>query len=212
MTTDDVEVIEKTTPFQGYFRIDRYRLRHRQHAGGMGAEQTREIFERGHAVTLVPYDPVADRVVLIEQFRPGAFAARQSGWFADDFSPWLIETVAGIIDPGESPADVAIREAVEEAGCEVTDLVQALHYLATPGGSTESMFVYIGRIDSSGVGGVHGLADEGEDIRVFTVPTAEAFAMVDDGRIINAMTLIAINWLRSHLDEVHRQWGIAPSG
>lgn len=211
MNSDDVEVIEKTTPFQGYFRIDRYRLRHRQFAGGMGAEQTREIFERGHAVAVLPYDPVAERVVLIEQFRVGAHAARKSEWFADDFSPWLIECVAGIIDAGEIPAEVARRECVEEAGCAVTELEHALHYLATPGGSTESMVVYMGRVDCTGVGGIHGLPDEGEDIRVFTVPVEDAFAMVDDGRIINAMTIIAINWLRNHHTELRKKWGVDES-
>ena len=89
---DDIEIREKIAAYQGYFRIDRYRLRHRLHAGGWSAEMTREVFERCHAAAVLPYDPIRDEVVLIEQFRVGAYAA---GW-----SPWLTEVIAGIIDPG----------------------------------------------------------------------------------------------------------------
>ena len=101
-TADDVEILERSTPFQGYFRIDRYHLRHRTHDGGWTAPMSREIFERGHAVGILLYDPRQDRVGLIEQFRPGALAA---GWH-----PWLIEVVAGIIDDGETPEAVAVRD------------------------------------------------------------------------------------------------------
>ncbi|MBI1986581.1 MAG: NUDIX domain-containing protein, partial [Rhodospirillales bacterium] len=119
----DVEIVEKTTPFEGHFRIDRYRLRHRLFEGGWSCEMTREIFERGHAVAVLPYDPDRDRVVLIEQFRVGAHAAFASGWFANDASPWMIESVAGIIEKGEDPEDVARREVLEETGCTVDDLL-----------------------------------------------------------------------------------------
>ena len=100
LKTADVEVIEKKTPFQGFFRLDHYRLKHRLFEGGWSSEMSREIFERGHAVSLLPYDPDLDRLVLIEQFRPGAYASLSSGWFNDDASPWLIECVAGIIEKG----------------------------------------------------------------------------------------------------------------
>ena len=135
-TPDDVEVIEKRADFQGYFRIDTYRLRHRLHDGRWSKEVTREVFERGHAVAVIPYDPALDRVVLIEQFRIGAYAARQSRWFADDVSPWLIEVIAGIIEPGEDPAEVAVRETVEECGLNLSELIPVSHYLASPGGTS----------------------------------------------------------------------------
>ena len=206
MTSDDIEVLEKTSPYKGYFRIDQYRLRHRLYGGGVSAEMTREIFERGHAVACLPYDPVNDRLVLIEQFRPGAFAALASPWFANYTSPWLIEIIAGIIEPGESPEQVVRREAVEEAGCEVMEIEPIRHYLVSPGGSSESVFTFCGRVDSTGIGGFHGLPHEGEDIRVFLASADEAYQMLDDGRINNAMTIIALQWFRANKQMLRDKW------
>ena len=122
-----VEILEKTTPFKGYFRVDRYRLRHCKFESGWTGTIQREVFERGHAAVVLPYDPDQDRVVLIEQFRIGALAAGRD--------PWLIETVAGIIEPGETAADLVRREAREEAGCEIADLEEIGTFFPTPGGS-----------------------------------------------------------------------------
>ena len=206
MAEDDVEIIEKTTPFNGYFQIDRYRLRHRLFEGGWSGEFEREIFERGHAVSVLLLDPVLDRVVLIEQFRAGAFAALASPWFDKGASPWLVESIAGIIEDGESPEDVARRETREEAGCEILDLVPICHYLVSPGGTSESVFVFLGRVDATKAGGVHGLDAEHEDIRVLAVPTAEALGWLDEGRIVNAMTIIALQWLRANHTEMLSRW------
>ena len=129
-SSDDVDIREKRTVYQGHFRIDRYRLRHRLHEGGWSAEMSREVFERGHAAAVLPYDPIRDEVVLIEQFRVGAYAAGKS--------PWLVEIVAGIIDPGETPEEVVRREAREEAGLEVGALERIADYLSSPGGASES--------------------------------------------------------------------------
>lgn len=196
---DDVEVIARDTVYQGYFRIDRYRLRHRTFAGGWTMEMTREIFERGHSVVVLLYDPDRDAVVLIEQFRCGALAA---GW-----NPWLIECVAGIIDEGEHPDDVARRETAEEAGAEPSDMIAVGDYLVTAGGSSESVRLYCARVDSSTISGLHGLAHEGEDIRVFVVSADEAYAMVKDGRINNAMAALAVQWLMLERDGLRRRWG-----
>ncbi len=203
---DDIELISRTADFQGYFRIDTYRLRHRLHDGGWSQEISREIFERGHAVAVIPYDPVRDEVVLIEQFRIGLYAARQSRWFADDASPWLIEVVAGIIESGEDPEDVARRETVEECGCVVSDLIPVSHYLVSPGGTSESVFLFCGRVDATKVDGLHGLADEGEDIRPFTLKLDEAMRWVADGRVANATTIIGLQWLALNRDDVRRKW------
>jgi ADP-ribose pyrophosphatase len=174
MGSDDVEVTRKETPFEGYFHIDRYHLRHRQFAGGMGPEISREIFERGHAACCLLYDPDLDLLVMVEQFRVGAFAARQSPWFDDDASPWLIEEIS--------------------------------HYLVTPGGSTESMFAFCGRVDASNAGGIHGLDEEGEDIRVFTATPEEAFAMLADGKIRNSMTMLPLFWFKENRDRLRALW------
>jgi ADP-ribose pyrophosphatase len=194
----NIQILEKIPVYEGYFRIDRYRLRHELFAGGMSAPISREVFERGHAVGVLPYDPVRDVVVLIEQFRVGAYAA--------GFEPWLIEIVAGIIEDGETPEDVAKREALEEAGLTISELLPMRTYMVSPGGASESVHVFLGRVDSSTAGGIHGLNSEDEDIRVKAVPWAEARRLLDDGKICNALGLIALQWLALHRDDVHRLW------
>lgn len=206
MNRDDVKVIEKTTPFDGYFRVDRYRLSHRLFEGGWSGPFVREVFERGHAACALLFDPHRDALVFVEQFRIGAYAAIESRWFDDAFSPWLLEPIAGIIEDGEDPADVVRREAVEEAGCTITDLLPVCHYLATPGGSSESMFVFCGRVDSGNAGGIHGLSEEHENIRVVVLPVADAIEWLDKGRIVNAMTLIALQWFKANHQKIKRQW------
>mgnify|MGYP001806535996 CR=1 FL=1 len=197
-SADDVEVIAKDTVFKGYFQIDRYTLRHRRFDGGWTHRIVREIFERGHATVVLLYDPDRDRVAMIEQFRPGALAA---GWY-----PWMIECVAGIIEEGETPEDVAWRESEEEAGAKPTAMVEVGKYMVTAGGSSESVALYCARIDSTTIDGLHGLEHEGEDIRVFTVPATEAHAMTKDGRICNSMAVLAIQWLILEKDSIRARW------
>ena len=210
LSASDVKLIRKETTHQGYFRIDRYNMRHRQFVGAMGPEISREIFERGHAASVLMYDPDMDLLVFIEQFRPGAYAALSSPWYKQDGSPWLIEIVAGIIEDDEDPGDVVRREAVEEAGCTVDELELISHYLVTPGGSSESMFSYCGRVDASDVGGIHGLAEEGEDIRVFTMTPEEAFNAVKMGHIQNSMTIIPVLWFRDNRERLRDKWRRRP--
>ena len=210
MNADDIEIIEKMTPFEGYFRIDRYKLKVPLYEGGLSGIMTREVFERGHAVVILLYDAGLDRLVLIEQFRPGAFAALASPWFADDFSPWLIECAAGIIEDGETPEDVARREATEETGCDVDAIIPIYRFLASPGGSSETDFLLLGRVDASKVDGGGGLETEQEDIRVVVVPPEEAFGWLDSGRIVNAMAIIAIEWFRRNHATVRAKWRTAP--
>lgn len=194
----DVDIVEKTTPYKGYFRIDRYRLRHRKHDGGWTRDIVREVFERGHAVGVLLYDPALDSVLLIEQFRVGAYAAGMDAW--------QIEAVAGIIDEGETPEQVAVREAKEEAGCTVTDLVPICKYLVSPGGATETCALFCGRTDLSAAGGHHGLHEEDEDIRAFVLPVGDALRLLDDGKVANAVTVIALQWLALHRDELRGRW------
>ena len=199
LSRDDVEVVEKATVFQGRFQVDRYRLRHKRHDGQWSETFTREVFERGHAAAVLPYDPVLDRVVLIEQFRPGAYTSGRH--------PWLIEIVAGIIEPGEPAADVARREAKEEANVEITAIEEVASFLMTPGACSEAVTFFVGRCDSQGAGGVHGLAQEHEDIRVFTVSTDEAAAMLAAGKVENALAIIAIQWLLLNRMQLRDRWG-----
>jgi len=203
MNRADFELIEKATVFQGYFRMDRYRFRHRLFAGGWSGEVVREVFERGHAVVVLPYDPERDAVVMIEQFRIGAAAA--------DVPMWQREVVAGIIDPGETPEAVARREAREEAGCEIRDLIPIYHYLASPGGTSETIWLFCGRVDSRGIGGIHGLPEEHEDIRVEVVPFPEVRGRLESGQIGNAPTIIALQWLLLNRDALRARWLGPPS-
>lgn len=198
MSKNEIEILGKSCVFDGYFRIDRYRLRHTLHQGGMSREIVREVFERGNAVGILPFDPDRDEVVMIEQFRIGAYAAG-----AD---PWLTEIVAGIIEQGEFAEQVARREIAEETGLKVGDLWPMVRYLSSPGGASERVELFLGRVDARGAGGVHGLEFEEEDIRVFPLPYADAAAMVEEGKIGNAMTLIALQWLMLHRHEVMRAW------
>ena len=194
-----VEILEQTSPQTGYYRIDRFRLRHSLHQGGMSPEISREVFERGHVGAVLPVDMVRGEILLIEQFRPGALAA---GW-----EPWVLECVAGVIEEGETPEDLVRREAVEEAGCELGDLRFVYSYLTSPGASSETVHLFMGRADLSSAGGIHGLVEEGEDIRVLVVGIDEALAMLAEGRIVNAKTIIALQWLASNRAELQREWG-----
>ncbi len=193
-----VEVIDKTTAYAGYLRIDRYRLRHELFAGTMSAEIVREVMERGHAVGVLPYDPVRDEVVLIEQFRIGALAAGRPAW--------LIEIVAGIIEPGESAEAVARRETLEETGCAVDDLVAALDLYSSPGASTESIQIVIARSTTELAGGFHGKAEEGEDIRVVVMAFETALAALDRGEIQFGPAAVALQWLARHRPALQRRW------
>lgn len=193
-----VEVIEKSSPYRGYFRIDRYLLRHRMHDGGWTTPLMREVFERGQTVAVLPYDPLADAVVLIEQFRIGAYAA--------GLDPWLTEVVAGTIEAGEDAEDVARREVLEEAGCQVKELERIGTFLLSSGASSETTAMYCGRVDSRGVGGIHGLAHEGEDILVGVVPADEAIARVANGGISNGYAVIPLQWLALNRERLQKKW------
>ncbi len=191
---NDVEVLENTTAYQGFFRIDRVRLRHRLFAGGWSSEFERELFERGEAVCVLLFDPQRDVVVLTEQFRIGSLQ--------DERSPWLLELVAGMVEPGESYEEVAARETEEEAGCRFYQLLPVCRYWVSPGGTSERVQIYCGLIDSDGVGGVHGLAHEHEDIRLCRLDFDQAWQGVEDGTLNNAATIMALQWLKIHHAEV----------
>ncbi|GAA4503319.1 ADP-ribose diphosphatase [Pseudaeromonas paramecii] len=197
---DDVEVTECTPCFKGFFRVNRYQLRHRLFAGGWSQVLSRELFERGHAAALLPYDPVRDQVVLLEQFRIGALETSPT--------PWLLELVAGIIEPGEAPGEVVQREAMEEAGLTLGKVEKALSYLVSPGGTTERIDVYVGQVDASLAAGLHGLAEEGEDIRLHVVSRQQAYRWVEEGRIDNAASVIALQWLQLHHESLLQRWAM----
>jgi ADP-ribose pyrophosphatase len=205
LTYADVEVQARERVFQGYFAIDRYRLRHRLHQGGWSEPMVREVFERGQAAAIVLYDPARDALVLIEQFRPGVLAAAETEQVSDPGGPWLIEIVAGIIGPGETAAEVARREAVEEAGCRVDGEVEFIgRIFASPGASSETISLFFARTHAPDPGTVHGLDDEHEDIRLLLERPEQVYRWIDDGRIVNGPCLVALQWFRIHEQRLRR--------
>jgi ADP-ribose pyrophosphatase len=198
MTNTNVEILEKTICFEGFFRLERYRLRHRLFNGGWSHPLVREIFERGHAAAVLPYDPIRDEVILIEQFRTGALTAPGG--------PWLLEIVAGMIEVGEGAQEVVKRESLEEADCTITNLIPLYDFLVSPGGTTERIALFCGRTDVSQAGGVHGSSEEGEDIKVHVVAFDAALALLQSGKINSASAIIALQWLALNRHYVQTLW------
>lgn len=193
----DVKIHSRDVVYDGFFEMHKLHLSHATFTGGT-VEVTRELFVRGEAVCVVLYDPARDAVVMIEQFRVGALE--------HPHSPWLLELVAGIVEHGESCEEVAHREADEEAGASLTELVPITRYLVSPGGTNEWISLYCARVDSAGIGGIHGLETEGEDIRVQVLPCNEVFEMVADGRINNAPSIIGLQWLQMNRKDLKQRW------
>jgi len=190
------ELLDREVLYQGFFRFERYHLRHQKYAGGWSGVYTREMFERGHAVAALPYDPKRDAVVMLEQFRPGALDAPGG--------PWLREFPAGMVEPGEDLEDVVRREMMEEAGLVPKRLEFITRFWVSPGGTTESLHLYYAEVDSEGVGGLHGLEHEHEDIRVSVVPREEAMAMLEQGLICSAGPMILLQWLALNIDRLRQ--------
>jgi len=194
----DVQIEQEQLLHDGFMKVRQFKLRHRRFDGDWGPLLTRELIQRRAAVGVLLFDPQRDEVALVEQFRVGALR---------DDNPWLLELVAGLLDvDGESPQQVAQREAMEEADCAVTAFEPIAEYFSSPGASNEYLYLYCGRCDLAGAGGVFGLAEEGEDIRVSALSTASAFELLDAGLIRNAMTLIGLQWLRQHRERLRELW------
>ncbi len=193
----DVVIISKETLFHGFFKMVRYCFKHKLFEGGWSEPIEREMFERGHAAAMLPYDPTTDQVVIIEQIRVGAL---------EHHSPWQMEIVAGIIDSGEHAEDVVRREAVEEAGISVGELEKVTSYYPSSGGCSERLDVYVGQVDAGTAHGVHGLDYEGEDIRVHVISRQQAYQWVEEGKFENGASIIALQWLELNHNRLQEQW------
>ncbi|MDT0593362.1 ADP-ribose diphosphatase [Glaciecola petra] len=199
-TRDDITVHKVEKLYQGFFSLNKYHVSHPLFEGGESNVITREVFERGHAAAVLMYDPKLDELVLIEQFRMPAFETMQS--------PWLIEVVAGILEPGESAGDLCYREAQEEAGMAITKLTKICAFLPSPGACTESIELFVGEVDATKASGIHGLDYEAEDIKVLRVSLNEASTWLETGRINNSTAIIAVQWLLLNKHKLLEQWGI----
>lgn len=193
----DFSVDKQDTLYDGFFKMLKLHLNHKTFAGEQIKIQ-RELFWRDDAVCVLLYDAPRHRVVLVEQFRVGACDNPEG--------PWLLELVAGIVEPGEGPEDVARRESIEEAGAELGEVVHISRFMPSTGGTREYIDLLCAQVDSDGVEGIHGLAEEGEDIRVHTLPAEEAFSLVRTGKINNAPAMIALQWLQLNQAELDQRW------
>ena len=197
---DDVKQSSLTRGYTSFLAVQELRLRHRRFDGGWTGELDRSVVAWGDAVTVLPYDPKRDRVLLIEQFRPAPFAR-------GDRNPWCIEVVAGRVDTAETAEQTARREAGEEAGLTLGRIVEIAGYYATPGLACEHLTAFVGEADLPGTGGLHGLADEGEDIRTMVLDFSEAMAAVDAGAVNTGPALVSLLWLAVNRDRLRSEWG-----
>jgi ADP-ribose pyrophosphatase len=182
------KISEHKTLYEGFYTIESVKYSHSLHSGDMTGAIDVELFVRGDVVGLLPYDPVSDKVALIEQFRIGAMHNKPD--------PWLVQIIAGMIDTDETPEQVVIREAKEEAGIELASVELISRYIASPGASTEEVYVFYAETDLSQVEGTHGLVEEDEDILVKVMSADDAIALLDSGEIKNALSIIALQWFK----------------
>tara|TARA_Y100001970_G_scaffold286728_1_gene409626 strand:- start:2604 stop:3227 length:624 start_codon:yes stop_codon:yes gene_type:complete len=202
----DVELVKKRNLFKGFNKVDNYELRFKQFNGSWSQIIEREVFDRSHGVLVVLFDAIEDKVILVEQFRCGAYAASSSLWFKKGQSPWTLECVAGNIENEESPIEVAFRETKEETGCEIKDLMPIGHYLVSPSSSTQSVFMYCANVNSFKVKGIHGNVEEGEETRPITLFVSEAFSLMKSGVINTAGTVIGLQWLKLNYEDLINRW------
>lgn len=197
MTKKQYTIINETVQYNGFFSLKTIELKHTLYKGGWSKPLTRELFQRGNCVAVLLYDPVRDEVVIIEQFRVGALQLPTE-------QAWLLEIVAGAIETGETAEEVAYRESVEEAGCEIQELIKINDFFTSPGGTSELLSLFYGKVDTSNVGGFHGLDDEDEDISVTTMKFDEVYQLLLDGKILSAIPIIAIQWLFINRDKLRQ--------
>ena len=202
----DVELCSEQRVWSGRFPLDVVRFRHRRFDGATSGVKTWEVWRRGRAAAVLPYDPVADVVVLIEQFRLPALMA--------GLDPVLVELPAGLCDDGETAEATARREMMEEMGLSVGTLRRIGGVLLTPGGADEVCELYAGHVqapdaDGDGIAGHAGMADEHEDIRVRVWPAARAIGAALSGQITNSVTMIGLLWLAAQRDLLRKEWTAA---
>lgn len=193
----DFSLDKRETLYDGFFKMYKLHLSHKTFSGEEISIQ-RELFYRDDAVCVLLYDAENDSVVLVEQFRVGAYDSPDG--------PWLLELIAGIVEPGETPNDVARRESQEEAGADIGEILPIIRFVPSSGGTREYIDLLCAQVNSAGVEGIHGLAEEGEDILVHTLAADDAFALVQSGKINNAPAIIALQWLQINREELRQRW------
>lgn len=202
-THPDVTIDSDERVWDGRFPLDRVRFRHRRFDGALSGVRTWELWRRGRAAAMLPYDPVQDVVVLIEQFRLPALAA--------GIDPVMVEVPAGLCDGAETAEETIRREIREETGLTAGRLARVSDILLTPGGSDELCTLFAGEVaapigDAAGLCGNAGLLSENEDIRLRVWPAERAIAAALDGHIANSVAAIALLWLNAQRDRLRTEW------
>ncbi|MEL6681212.1 MAG: gamma-glutamylcyclotransferase [Pseudomonadota bacterium] len=192
----DIKVLDRKPPLGHFFRYQRFSVRHSQFRGGQSDLLSREIFEGVDAAILLPYDPVSDRVLLVEQLRFGPV-------IRNDPNPWMLEPVAGIVDARETPEDAARREALEEAGITLRDLAFSGSFYPSPGASTDYFYTYVGLCDlPMNEAYLGGIAGESEDLRLHPISFLGAMDLLDTGEIATGPLFFLLYWLSRHRDRL----------
>ena len=197
----DIEILGEQTLYEGFFTLKRIQFKHKLFAGGESGVVTRELLIKGAASAVIAYDPKEDSVILVEQVRIGAAYHPES-----NRSPWLLELIAGMVEKGENPEEVALRESEEEAGIQVRNLTHCLSVWDSPGGTVERIHLFAGEVDSSQAKGIHGLAEENEDIRVHVVKREQAYQWMCEGKIDNGIAVIGLQWLQLNYAQLQQSW------
>jgi ADP-ribose pyrophosphatase len=191
------EIIDAKEVFKrSIFRIEEARLRFERYDGNMSAETVRLNLDRGDSVAALVHDTENDAVVLTEQFR---YPTSKKG------PGWVMEIPAGILDANESPERAIRREIMEEVGYPVSSIEPICTFYVSPGGTSERILLFYARVSSSQrISSGGGLESEGEDIRTVSLPVADAVRRVRAGDIVDAKTVIALQWLELNGDKVDR--------
>lgn len=199
-TQNDIEILKDESLYKGFFNMRKIHFRHKLFAGGWSEEVARELLVKGAASAVIAYDPKLDSVILVEQVRIGAYDPKLPN------SPWLFELIAGMVGDGETPEDVALRESMEEAGVTVENLQHALSVWDSPGGVLERIHLFAGKVDSTQAKGLHGLAEEHEDIRVHVITRETAYQWMQQGKIDNGIAVMGLQWLQLNYQQLQREW------
>lgn len=199
-TQKDIQVHEEHLAYDGFFKLKKLTIKHRLFAGGWTQYFSRELCERGDAVGVLLYDPVAQKIAMVEQLRIGVLNRDQS--------PWLLELVAGMLDKeDENSEEVARRETLEEAGLEIEQLEPVIEYFCSPGGSTEYFTLFCGKVNlANQKTAIFGLPEEHEDIRLHILPVHEVIGLLNTGLINNAMSIIALQWFQLNKARIDALW------
>lgn len=184
------DIVDESVAYQGFFRVKKFSIKHELFQGGTSETYTRELFERGHAASVLMFDPKLRIIVLIEQFRVGAIQSS---------NPWTVELVAGVVEHGEVADEVARREAEEEAGVVLGELEFICSYYNSVGGSSETTSLYFAEVDSTEISGIHGLKSENEDIRIVKFHESEFFRYLASSEVLTGSLVTAGYWLKHRL-------------